>query len=252
MILNSLLAGEGSPVCLLHGLFGSAPNLGVIQRALAPQHRVMALDLRNHGASPHAATMSYAEMAADVRETLEALGAWPAALVGHSMGGKVAMHLALTSPEVPRLVVMDIAPVAYPPVFRPFAAAMQALQIGEGLTRGVADRMLAPVIADQGVRGFLLQNLRYGANPGWRIGLDAIAAALAEIAGVEPPAGARYDGPGVFARGERSDYIKPEHRPVIRALFPAARFAAVKNAGHWLHAENPAATAQLVADFLAA
>ena len=101
------------------------------------------------------------------------------------------------------------------------------------------------------MRGFLLQNLRYGANPGWRIGLDAIAAALAEIEGFEPPAGARYDGPCLFASGERSDYIKPEHRPIIRELFPSARFAVLKNAGHWVHADNPDGFMAILDAFLA-
>ncbi len=252
MLLNSVIVGTGAPVVLLHGLFGAASNLGAIQRVLATQCRAIALDLRNHGASPHAPTMSYGEMAGDVRETLMALDAWPAALIGHSMGGKVAMRLALEAPEVPKLLVLDIAPVAYPPGFRAFVSAMQAVRIVEDLTRAQADRMLAPVVSDPGVRGFLLQNLRFGAHPGWRIGLDAIAAALPAIEGWEAPAGAVFAGPVLFAGGARSDYIKPAYRPIIRALFPAARFVTVKNAGHWLHADNPAATAALAVDFMAA
>jgi esterase len=254
MLLNSLILGpdDAPPVALLHGLFGAAPNLGAVQRELAKKCRTIALDLRNHGASPHAATMSYAEMAADVRETLQALGAWPAALIGHSMGGKVAMRLALEAAEVPRLLVLDIAPVAYPPGFRAFASAMQAVRVSEDLTRAVADRMLAPVVADAGGRAFLLQNLRYGVNPGWRIGLDAIAQALPQIEGWEAPIGARYEGFTVFAGGDRSDYIRPEFRPAIRDLFPMARFVTVKNAGHWLHADNPLATAALAGEFMAA
>ena len=252
MQLNAIIAGTGAPVALLHGLFGAAPNLGAIQRVLATRYRTIALDLRNHGASPHAPAMSYADMAGDVRETLQALDAWPAMVIGHSMGGKVAMRLALGAPEVPKLLALDIAPVTYPPGFRAFAHAMQSLRIMADLTRAKADQMLAPVVQDPGVRAFLLQNLRYGAHPGWRIGLDAIALALPDIEGWDAPAGAVYGGPSLFVAGERSDYIKPEHRPVIRQLFPAARFVTVKNAGHWLHADNPAATAALVADFIAA
>ena len=252
MILNSIIAGEGPPVTLLHGLFGAAPNLGAVARHLAPNYRVISLDLRNHGASPHAPTMRYAEMAADVRETLQSLGVWPAALIGHSMGGKVAMRLALEAAEVPKLLVLDIAPVAYPPGFRSFAQAMKSVRIFEDLTRAQADQMLAPVVADPAVRAFLLQNLRYGANPGWRIGLDAIAEALPAIEGWEAPERATYSGPTLFAGGDRSNYIRPEHRTLIKALFPTARFATIKNAGHWVHAENPAATAALAADFLAA
>lgn len=251
MILHAITAGQGQPVALLHGLFGAASNLGAIQRHLAPRYRAIALDLRNHGQSPHAAIMSYAAMAADVKETLESLDAWPAAVIGHSMGGKTAMRLALDHPELIKLMVMDIAPVTYPPGFRAFASAMQQIGIAESLTRAAADRMLAPVVADPGIRAFLLQNLRFGPQAGWRIGLDAIAAALPGIEAWEAPAGAHYDGPALFAGGARSDYIPPEYRPAIRALFPAAKFVTIKNAGHWLHADNPAATAQLAADFLA-
>ena len=252
MLLNSIISGNGSPVALLHGLFGSAPNLGTIARHLATGYRTIALDLRNHGASPHAPTMSYTEMAGDVRETLASLDAWPAALIGHSMGGKVAMHLALEAPEVPKLMVLDIAPVAYPPAFRTFAAAMQAIRVAVDLTRAQADQMLAPVVTEPTVRAFLLQNFRFGTQPGWRIGLQEIANSLPEIEGWEAPQGAVYRGPCLFAFGARSTYNLPEHRPAIRALFPAARFATVKNAGHWLHAENPLATATLAWDFLAA
>ena len=251
MLLNSIVVGEGAPVALLHGLFGAAPNLGAIARQLALHYRTIALDLRNHGSSPHEPTMSYGEMAADVRETLIAHHAWPAALIGHSMGGKVAMRLALEAPEIPKLLVLDIAPVAYPPEFRSFANAMRAIPLDPTLTRAQADLLLTPTVTDPGVRAFLLQNYRFGPNPGWRIGLAAIANALPLIEDWQAPAGAVYNGPTLFAGGAHSNYIVPEYRSAIRALFPAARFATVKNAGHWLHADNPSATAALAKDFLA-
>ena len=252
MLLNSICLGNGAPVALLHGLFGSGNNLGALARHLAPHHRTVALDLRNHGASPHANSMSYAEMADDVRETLIALDAWPAAVIGHSMGGKVAMRLALEATEVTKLMLLDVAPVVYPPGFRPFAAAMQAIPIEPGLTRAQADQALAPTVADPRVRMFLLLNLRFGANPGWRIGLREIAAELPVIEGWEAPTGAVYPGPTLFAGGANSRYILPQFRATIRTLFPAAKFVTVKNAGHWLHADNPAATNALAAEFLAA
>ena len=157
MRLDVIEAGEGAPLVLLHGLFGQAGNFGAVQKVLAGNgRRVLALDLRNHGASPHAAGMDYAAMAADVAETLRALGAAPADVVGHSMGGKVAMMLALAHPGVvSRLVVVDIAPVAYPPAFRPYAEAMQALPLAPGLTRKAADAALATAVPSAGVRGFL-------------------------------------------------------------------------------------------------
>ncbi|OJY68467.1 MAG: alpha/beta hydrolase [Rhodospirillales bacterium 70-18] len=233
-------AGAVRPLVLLHGLFGSAANFGAVQKRLAARGRTIALDLRNHGGSPHAAAMDYAAMAADVLETLDALGALPAMLVGHSMGGKVAMAAALEAPaQVARLVVADIAPVAYPPRLRGYVAAMAAIPLHPGLTRAQADTALAGAVAEPGVRGFLLQNLRLGPQPAWRIGLAEIARAMPVIEGWETPAGASYPGPALFVAGGRSDYILPEHRPAIRALFPAARFVTLKQAGHWLHADDP-------------
>lgn len=254
MILNVVEAGEGSPVALLHGLFGAAQNLRDLQRRLAERHRVLALDLRNHGASPHAAGMSYVAMAADVMETLSSRDALPAALLGHSMGGKVAMRAAIAEPEqMARLIVADIAPVAYPPHFRAYAAAMRGVPLKPGLSRNAADAALAPAIPDKQVRGFLLQNLRTSDRvPVWRCGLDEIIAELPEIEGWESPAGARYHGPVWFIGGERSDYILPEHRAEIRSLFPRARFVTVKGAGHWLHSDQPEAFAGIVEAALAA
>jgi esterase len=237
VILHAVQAGEGPPVVLLHGLFGSARNLAAVQRALSPRYRVIAMDLRNHGASPHAAGMDYATQAADVRETMQALGVSVAAVVGHSMGGKTAMRLALDTPGiVSALAVADIAPVPYPPHFRDYADAMR--QVPGGVSRAAAGAALAEVVEDPGVRGFLLQNLRPGETPVWRIGLDYIAEALPEIEGWEALTGARYDGPVLIVAGDRSDYVQAEHRGAVRALFPRARFVKVRNAGHWLHADN--------------
>lgn len=251
MILHAREAGEGPPVVLLHGLFGSARNLGTVQARLAARYRVLALDLRNHGDSPHEFGMDYATMAEDVRETLAARDALPAALIGHSMGGKVAMRLALAAPEaVTRLLVADIAPVAYPPGFGAYAAAMAGLSLHAGLTRPEADAALAPVIPEASVRTFLLQNLRLGEAPSWRIGLSEIAAALPDIEGWSAPPGASYGGPTLFVSGEVSPYIQAEARPTIRTLFPAARFVTLRHAGHWLHADNPDGFVAVVQAFL--
>src|SRR5205823_3337734 len=124
-------------------------------------------------------------------------------------------------------------PVPYPPHFREYARAMAALELAPGLTRAAADAALAPAVPEPAVRSFLLQNLVFGAPPAWRIGLAEIAAALPEIEGWDAPPGARYEGPVLVLSGERSDYVRPEHRPAIRALFPAARFVTLKHAGHW-------------------
>jgi pimeloyl-ACP methyl ester carboxylesterase len=252
MILHAVETGAGAPVALLHGLFGQAANFATLQRRLAATYRVIALDLRNHGASPHAPSMSYPAMAGDVLETLRARGALPAALIGHSMGGKVAMMAALQAPAaVSRLLVADIAPVRYPPGFRALAQAMAAIPLHPGLTRAEADAALAEVAAPE-VRAFLLQNLRFGATPHWRIFLPAITEALPVLedwpAVDRPP----YAGPALFVAGARSDYLRAEHRPIIRARFPAARFVTLKDAGHWVHADNPAGFAAVAEAFLAA
>lgn len=259
MILNTVEAGEGGggggdpPVLLLHGLFGAAQNWGAVQRRLSTRHRVLAMDLRSHGASPRGA-MDYPALAADVAETLEAHGATPAAVLGHSMGGKVAMVLALTRPgQVSRLVVADIAPVAYPPALRGYVEAMRAVPPHPGLSRREADAALAAAVPEAGIRAFLLQNLRFegGGPPAWRLGLEEIAAGMPVIEGFPDLAGASYPGPTLVLGGERSTYIRPEHHDRFRALFPAARFATVPGAGHWVHAENPEGFLALVEPFLA-
>jgi pimeloyl-ACP methyl ester carboxylesterase len=196
--------------------------------------------------------MSYAEMAEDVCETLDALGVSECAVLGHSMGGKVAMMIALRSPSrVAGLVVADIAPVAYRHHNAGVAAAMRALDLSPGLDRRGADAGLADAVPDPAVRGFLLQNLSFGAAPAWKIGLTEIAGGMAEIEGwpdVEP--GVAYQGATLFIRGERSDYVADAEWPAIRLMFPRARLETVARAGHWLHAEQPAAFAALVGDFL--
>lgn len=247
-------AGQGRPVAFLHGLLGAGQNFGAVQKAIAARgHRVLALDLRNHGSSPHAATMSYPEMAEDVAETLREEGAWPAAVVGHSMGGKVAMALALAHGEgVERLVVADIAPVTYPtPLFTQYVAAMRTIPLRPGLTRREADAALVEAVPNPALRGFLLQNLLFAENPPrWRVALETIAREMPSIGGWPDPPG-RYDGPMLVLAGDKSDYILPEHHARFRALFPAARFASIP-AGHWLHSENPLAFIAQVTAFLEA
>lgn len=251
MRLNTVEAGEGAPLALLHGLFGAASNWGAIQKRLAASARVIAMDLRNHGSSGHAAVMDYPSMAADVAETLEASGAVPAAVLGHSMGGKVAMALALLRPEaVERLVVADIAPVTYPPELRGHVAAMQAIPLRPDLTRREADAALARTVPEAGIRAFLLQNLRFGeGSPAWRLALGEIADAMPVVEGF-PDLPGRYDGPVLVLAGERSGYVRPEHHPRLRALFPRAEFATVPGSGHWVHVENPQGFLALVEAFL--
>ncbi len=252
MRLNAVRMGEGRRVVLLHGLLGQAQNFGTIQKTLAGQgFQVLALDQRNHGFSPHAAGMAYPTLAADVAETLEAEGFNPAAIIGHSMGGKTAMALALTRPElVERLIVADIAPVRYNAVFRAYVAAMRAIPLKPGLTRREADAALVEAVPDASLRGFLLQGLLFAeAPPRWRIGLDEIAAAMPEIEDW-PGLPGQYRGKVLVLAGETSDYIRPEHRSLFEAMFPNLRFASVPRAGHWVHAENPKGFLEAITPFL--
>jgi esterase len=254
MKLHAIEAGQGDPpLVLLHGLFGSARNFGSVQREFATSRRTVALDLRNHGSSPHDADMRYASMAADVLQTLDAMSALPANLLGHSMGGKAAMQAALTQPDaVARLIVADIAPVPNPPHLRPVAAAMASLPLVPGMTRGEADAALADAVPEAGMRAFLLQNLQLGQAPRWRIGLQEIIAGFADIEAWDAMSATPYTRPALFIAGASSNYIRPDHRPIIRGLFPRARFVVLKNAGHWLHADNPSGFVAVVEAFLTA
>lgn len=241
MKLPTTSYGEaGLPVVVMHGLFGSGRNWMTAARRLASQHRVYALDLRNHGTSPHVDTMSYPEMAADVYETITGLGVGPVALVGHSMGGKTAMLTALQYADVvDRLIVVDAAPVAYPPAFVEYAEAMRAADLSSIQRRADVDAQLVEAVPTPGTRAFLLQNLildDQGAR--WRPNLPVIEAALPAISGWPDEATGSYDGPTLFVYGGKSDYVRQVHRDKILGYFPQARFAEIPEAGHWVHAER--------------
>jgi esterase len=252
MILHAETAGQGPAVALLHGLFGRARNLAAVARGLAASHRVVTLDLRNHGASPHASGMAYRDLASDVLDTLAARHALPAAMLGHSMGGKTAMACALLAPhQVARLLVADIAPVAYSHGNAAIATALQTLALHPGMTRDDAARGLQKAVPDPATRNFLLQNFAPGAAPAWRIGLDFIAQGMADIESWPEFGAESFTGPTLFVQGANSDYVRPADRGAIHALFPRARFLTLKNAGHWLHADQPGAFLQAAAQFFA-
>jgi pimeloyl-ACP methyl ester carboxylesterase len=231
--------GTGPGVVLLHGLFGRGRNFGALQLRLSERFRVVALDLRNHGDSPHAPDMDYATLAADVMETLDAIGMARCSLVGHSMGGKVAMRAALDHPDrIDRLLVADIAPVAYATSLGAYAQAMRDLALPSGLTRAEANQALSGAVPDPTIRGFLLQNLRIGEAPHWTIGLAEIAAAMTTLMSW-PKSRPGFSGPTLFVAGELSDYIAEAERAAIASLFPQARIVVLGNAGHWVHADDP-------------
>jgi len=253
LALAAVEYGAGPPLAILHGLFGSGRNWTSIAQGLAPQHRVIALDLRNHGASPWAETMGYGEMAEDVRASLRARGYEHYALLGHSMGGKVAMMAALQHPEiVERLIVADIAPVSYPMRHLCEVEAMRRLDLTGIQRRSQADVALAAAIPDAAERAFLLQNLIFN-NGGarWRLNLEAIEQGMpALVEFPATPAGRTYDGPALFLAGGRSDYVQPAYEPAIRRFFPKHEIARIEKAGHWLHAEQPAEFLAIIERFL--
>ena len=254
MKLNHTATGpEGSlPILLVHGLFGQGRNLGAQARRLAQARRVVTPDLRNHGDSPHDARADYPALAEDLAELIADLGG-RVDLVGHSMGGKAAMVLALTRPELlRRLVVMDIAPLAYDHDQTPHIDAMESLDLAGISRRSQADAALAARVPDPGVRAFLLQNLDLKADPpAWKPNLATLRREMARLVGW--PEGLprdRFHGPVMALRGARSDYVAPEGEAALRAYFPQVRLVTIKDAGHWLHADAPEAVAETLAAFL--
>lgn len=247
--------GQATPLLIVHGLFGSARNWGAIAKRLSGERRVVAVDMRNHGASPWTRTHSYADMAADLAEVIAAEGQ-PMHVLGHSMGGKAAMLLALRHPDlVARLVIADIAPVRYGHSAhnRELIDRMLALPLADLTSRMQADALLAEGIPEPAVRAFLLQSLDLRADPPrWRLNLGLLHRAMDQITDWPQTGDVRFAGPTLFVSGAQSAYVRPEHRPAIRDLFPRARFVRIPQAGHWLHAEAPRPFAETVAVFLGA
>ena len=257
MTLDRLLAyqehGRRPPVVILHGLFGSSRNWLRIAKALADHAHVFALDLRNHGDSPWADTMSYPEMAEDVARFIEARCAEPPALIGHSMGGKTAMTLVMGRPElVDRLVVVDIAPVPSDSQHLHLVQAMRAVDL-EGLTRRAeVDAWLADEIPDSSLRSFLIQNVApAGGGLRWRLNLEAIAHNLDALTAFdERLTKTTFERPTLLVEGEMSDYVRPEHYVLFQHMFPKLQMAVIEGAGHEVHADRPEAFLERVSAFL--
>ncbi|MEU2350526.1 alpha/beta fold hydrolase [Modestobacter sp. NPDC049651] len=275
--LAARTVGDAGPrVVFVHGLFGQGRNWSTTARALAADgHRVTLLDLPNHGHSPWTDRVDYVDMAELVAAELASFGE-PVTLVGHSMGGKVAMQLALRSPALLRaLVVVDISPSEYPETggrtedpdeeaspFAAYIAAMKAIDLGSLGSREEADAALRTVVPSTSVRSFLLQSLvrdgvpgRVGSGGGagwrWRLNLDVLGQELAELRGFPaPPPGAQFGGPVLWIAGANSHYVLDEDRPRMAELFPLVRLVRVKNAGHWVHSEQPEVFLETLRRFL--
>ena len=252
MNLHFLEYGRGAHLVMLHGLFGGADNWHGIATRLADSFQVVVPDLRNHGRSPHDAAMDYPVMAADVGELLAARN-WPSAVVlGHSMGGKVAMQLALQQPgRVQKLVVVDMAPREYAPLHLEILSALLALDLGAFATRQEIEAALAGPIPSLNLRRFLLKSLGRGPGGGleWKINLAALwdnyPQLLAAVTGPRP-----FAGPAWFIRGGESKYLAAADEPGIRELFPRAEIRTIPGAGHWVHADATEEFVGLVRGFL--
>jgi esterase len=259
LLVHRDFGGTGKPpLVVLHGLLGSARNWQSAGRDLAADFHVCALDLRNHGESFHAEAMTYELMAADVVAWLDAHAIRQACLMGHSMGGKVAMRLACTRPgRVAKLVVVDIAPKAYPKSHGLEFDAMHALDLGALTSRAEADRQLATRVADWGLRQFLLSNLERredgGAGFHWSINLDGLTRALPVLEAEFLNAGDRFDGETLFVLGGKSRYFargKDESR--VAPHFPGARYAVIDESDHNPHFETRGRFVAVVREFLVA
>ena len=244
--LHTQTFGDHGPVVvLLHGLLSIGNNLGAIARALAERARVIVPDLRNHGRSFRAAGMAYRELAADLARTLDAADIATVRLMGHSMGGKLAMQFALDYPACcERLMVADIAPVAYAPHHGPVFDALLSVAARPDADRRETSRLLEERLHDSALVSLLLMHRERQPDGSWawRLGLEQLVAGYEEIIAaprIDAP-GNCWRGPTLFLRGERSDYVLPEHHAGITALFPDASIETLPDAGHWLHAEKQA------------
>ena len=254
MFLNYKKQGGGNPIILLHGLFGSLRNLGVISRAFCHSYQIYQFDLPNHGLSPRANSMDYLFQAAEVKKLIDLLNLQDCIVVGHSMGGKVAMMLALLYPSlVQKLVVLDIAPVAYSSHGHDeIIHALEASLTPALHSRAQVEQRLTPYIAESTIRQFLLSSLFTDTDGSmkWRFNLDAIKTYYADIAGWPLHNAAPFTQPTLFIKGQNSNYIKAEHKAAIAAQFPAATARIIANTGHWPHSEKPDSVNRFIQQFL--
>ncbi|HMU66376.1 MAG TPA: alpha/beta fold hydrolase [Cellvibrionaceae bacterium] len=249
-MLYSRTQGQGEPVILLHGLFGSMENLGALARPLAEHFAVHSVDLPNHGRSPHTDSTDLPAMANAVAAWMDAQGIHKAHIIGHSLGGKTAMELALSQPaRISGLVVIDIAPVHYPPHHNEVFKGLSQVNPAQIQQRGEAEALMLPFVPETAVRSFLLKNLVKEADGfRWRMNLPVISRDYpALIAGNR--AGV-YTGPVLFVKGGNSDYVTSAHKSEIMARFPSAQLKIVPDTGHWLHAEKPDLVSGLTLRFL--
>lgn len=252
MKLNHFIIGQGAPLVVLHGLLGSLDNWMPHAHLLATRFRVHLLDLRNHGRSPHAAEFNYEVMAADVAEFVRDQNLDRVMVLGHSMGGKVAMRFAQLHPTLTqRLVVVDMSPREYAPRYAEILDAMHALDLSQFQQRNEIDAALTAAAPDKNIRQFLLKNIGRNATGGmiWKPNLASIRANYPHVRAALPTTPSFRD-PTLFIRGGQSDYVGAADIAFIPRIFPQTNFATIATAGHWVHAEAPEEFLRLVTEFL--
>ena len=250
-LLNYQIRGEGKPLVLIHGLFGSLENLGMVAKPLSEDYQVISVDVRNHGSSFHKDGMEYEELAKDIIDLMAVLTIEKADFLGHSMGGKIAMQLALNHPEkVNKLIVADIAPVAYPAHHQRIIEGLRSINFDIVKTRKDADKALSQYVEEVGVRQFLLRNLANTEGKlSFKCNLEGIANAYPQIM-KDFDKSKQFTGQTLFIKGGDSNYITAEHRDIILQHFPKSKAKIIAGTGHWLHAEKPVAFNKIVKDFL--
>jgi esterase len=253
MQLNYKVFGEGDPVLILHGMFGTLDNWQTIAKKLSAHFMVFIIDLRNHGRSPHSDEFDYAIMANDIQEFMEANWIYEAYVVGHSMGGKVAMQLASENPDlVKKLVLVDIAPKVYVGNHQPIFEALFSLDLDQLTSRKEADELLQAKIESYGVRQFILKNLSINKKTQryeWKMNLPVIYAAYQAVLG-KGDWSTPFENPTLFIKGAQSEYILPKELEAYKAYFPNATLETVEKAGHWVHSEQPKVFLEILTNFL--
>jgi len=251
MELNYKQFGQGSPIIILHGLFGTLDNWQTTARRLSENHTVFIIDQRNHGRSPHHEGFDYEVLAEDLRDFMESQWIYEATIIGHSMGGKTAMQFALNYGEmVEKLIVVDIGPQAYVGGHQTIFEALLGLDLSKINNRKEADNQLATRIESIAVRQFLLKNLTRNKESGqyeWKMNLPVIHANYGRILDAIK-SDYTYDGETLFINGGKSDYLSPTDLPNLQKFFPKAELKTIPKAGHWIHAEAPDEFLELIAD----
>lgn len=249
--LHYLQTGQGPDVILIHGLFGSLENLGTVSKALNSNYKVTCIDVRNHGQSPHESTMTYEELALDVIKLMDHLSINNAHILGHSMGGKIAMQVAVQhSHRVNKLMIADIAPIEYPAHHAKIIEGLQSIDFSQVNNRKDVDKQLSHYVEEAGIRQFLLKNItQVDGKLCFKCHVGNIANCYIQImSGMNTSQ--QFLGEVLFIKGGHSNYIMPEHQTSIKSIFPNSKAKIIQGAGHWLHAEKPIAFNKIINDFL--